>query len=212
MNALLSLFKKQNASSAELRALEIDLQKELEAADLRLSELERLRRTLLIEGTPKQLSELDDEMASSRLIAERAAVMTEDLQPRIRAAEQAENAREVEARAALGMKLNRDLRDLYLSVDATLMTFVSQCADAQRLRKEISDINKFVSDNGRRDLKINSLFGMLGQLMGREPSAIPDPTLGPDPLSSIRSTGIAGYIPMHPDGRLIARLKELKLP
>jgi hypothetical protein len=200
MNAILSLFKKLNASSAELRALEADLQKELDAADLRLSELERSRRALLIDGTLKQVADLDNEMASVRFTAERSTVMIEELQPRIQAAEKAEHAKLLEETAADLQAKNRKLRDIYLQIDEAAVTFHDSMIEGRALYEQIQNGNRLLANNGRTELKVTIPIFAAAEILKRNPESFPPYLYFQSPISK------------HPDrGLIIDTLRKLDL-
>jgi chromosome segregation ATPase len=201
MNPIAALFKRADASSAELKQALEETEKELAEASALLRSSEQSRTGLLAFGSEKEIAAIEAEIDITHRKVIRLEARVDLLKPRIDEAKLSEREKVIDEIARNADAQNRQLRDLYVRADDLAAKLASTVAEIDASNRSFLELKAALLE-GKRKLPPD-IFVMLANHVGRDPAVFPRFAMG--------SLQIPSYLPPHPNGPPLKQMRELKL-
>jgi hypothetical protein len=163
--SILGILRKPDASSVELREALARLDPSAAERAVEALEMER-QRLLLQDGVDKQLDAIEAKITAGNREVERQFAAKAELERQIKAAEEREQAADIEKRAADARKTAKAMMRSYVELDGLARQMVEILRTIKAGEEEIRLANAFTLEHGRRDLKVESVMGLLAEHVG----------------------------------------------
>jgi len=196
IDKILNLIRKPKGTAAEYREALAAI--DLKAAAAAVEILEAQRRDLLLMGSEQQIEEIETKLRQGNREVDRLHAASDELKRLIGEAETAEANEALEVKAMSARANHRGLMLAYVALDEAAFQFTESFASIQLRLEMLQDHNRAMSEHGRKDLMLQWPLNLLGEHLKRDPLSLP---------RGASDGTMTGW--NHPDGRLLARMKEI---